>query len=353
MNIFEKYNLNVKNILLKLTDENWNQFFQKNKILTFEKNIQYQIKCPFHRDKSPSLGINTNYNTFNCFVCTDKRWTFCKWWKEENLGKWPFIYHFLKLFYNKYKNKELTNKELIELCWIKKEQEKEFLLEVLNWRKSFSKNKTKYKKTEALKKIEISELNQYKNSLSYITNRLSLKKDVEKVRINKTLEHFYIWYDKNKKILSIPIFQDWYLRWIYWRRKIPFEGTRYTNITSFPKTSIIYNYDEVIEKYEDVILVEGPLNAIRLWSLWYENVISLFWAKAFNEQIIKLNKFKNIYLWFDNDEAWHNWIKGIRKNINSKTNLFYVFDNDKTKVKDAYDLNKNEINELFQKFKNL
>ena len=358
MNIFEKYNIDIKKLLLNLKDENWNAFFSKKDIF-FAWKEQVQIKCPFHNDKSPSLGINLNRNFFNCFVCTDNKWKLKPNWKEEFLGKWSFLSHFFKLFYHEHQNKEFDQKELFKICNIKKEEEEEeFLKELFKWKKNYIKNwnnknnKSNYKKT--LCKLEISELNKYKNNLTYIKKRLNKFNDLTKERIDLTLNNFNIWYDSSKNILAIPVFQDWYLRWIYGRRKIEYNWLRYTNIESFPKTDIIYNYDSVIEKkYDTVILVEGPLNAIRLWALGYDNVISLFWAKAYDEQIKKLNIFKNIYVWFDNDEAWINWLKWIIKKTSKNVNIFSTFDENwnSKKVKDAYDLDKKEIKNLFWNFK--
>jgi len=355
MNILEKYNVDLKSILLKLTDKNWKKFFTSSWILkkySFSGTYwnQIQLKCPFHNDKSPSFGINKDLNRFNCFVCSDRKEKITKNWKEENIGKWSF-FHFLHLFYHFHKNSKITDQEIIKLLMIPKEKEKQFLIDLNSKFKSGENNwiQKKYKSQIKLEKNPINDLKQYnKSKNSYLDERLKIHWDTSKNKILETKKFFMIWYDDEKNILTIPIFQDWFLRGIYGRKKIAKDWLRYLNVLTFPKMKIIFNYDEVLEnKEKEVILVEWPLNAIKLWSLGYKNVISLFSAKAYPEQIEKLNKFEKIFAWFDNDEAWRNWIKLLKEKLNKKTFLYSVITD---KNKDAFDYNKEEIKKILSSF---
>ena len=331
--------MNVKKILLSLTNKEGIPFFNENEMMVLKNWNQIQIKCPFHNDKSPSLWINVKSNVYHCFACSNK--TENIHWKNVSIGRGSFFYHFLNLFYYKKLNKKLTKQELSSLLEIP-------INELDNFKNEMSEKVKPLEKTK-LKKIPISHLNSYKKDLpDFFIKRLSKFNDFSEDVIEKIKNHFTLM--KNEKDdLIIPIFKDWFLRWIYVRRKEEINGSRYHDLESFPKKTFLYNLDEVLDfKFENVILVEWPLNAIKLWGLGYKNVISWFSANLWKEQILELKNFKNIIIWFDNDNAWINWKKEIMKElkwIKGRPKLWHISTPDS---KDAYDYNKDEIKNLIE-----
>jgi len=66
------------------------------------------------------------------------------------------------------------------------------------------------------KKIRIEELKKYiNNDSSYIYDRINKFKDLSDKRIKETIIFFYLGYDKVNLSITIPIFQDYYLKGIY------------------------------------------------------------------------------------------------------------------------------------------
>jgi hypothetical protein len=44
----------------------WSQYFQNSKVLN---NGEWQVHCPFHEDKNPSMTVNPNTGLFKCHGC--------------------------------------------------------------------------------------------------------------------------------------------------------------------------------------------------------------------------------------------------------------------------------------------
>ena len=247
------------------------------------------------------------------------------------------------MFFLKILNKNLSDTELIELLEISKEKKDNFLKELKEKKDNFKVSKefnNNFQKEETLNKLEIDILTKYKdNENLYFYERINKFNDFTIEEINKAIDFYNLGWDKEKEILTIPIFQNWYLIWIYGRYKIPFNNFRYLSLEKFPKSKVVFNLDEV-ENFNEVILVEGPLNAIKLWMLWYKNVISLFWAWIYKNQIEQIKKFEKITVWFDKDESWTNWIKEIKNKM--KWSKIIELQTEK----DALELSKVEINNL-------
>jgi DNA primase len=62
--------ITAEQICRRLTPEQYYQRYLKNTIRTSSKWVA--IRCPFHDDRKPSLGINTESGGFFCHACEAK-----------------------------------------------------------------------------------------------------------------------------------------------------------------------------------------------------------------------------------------------------------------------------------------
>lgn len=345
MNILEKFDINIEKIIKWLKDKNWNPFLEKKDIIVTKRWHQLQIKCPFHKDNSPSMWINKDKNVYNCFVCWPRYGESKVLDKNKSIWKWTFL-QFLKVYYEQVLDKFLSDEELSKVCEIKENEKQEFL-KLIHENKDVS-NFKKEKWEEKEKKLKFSILDEYKGDSSFLDWRLLQYNDISIERLEEVKE-FFLLKSLDDWTIVIPIIKDWNLVWLYWRRNQSDWKAKYYNIESFKKTNIIYNWDETINN-KSILLVEGPLNAIRLWSLGYQNVVSFFWALPYKEQIDLLKEKEKIFVWFDDDEAGNIWRKELRKWLPNTVEVFEL----KTEwKKDAFDFSKDEIKDLFTKFKKI
>lgn len=111
-------------------------------------------------------------------------------------------------------------------------------------------------------------------------------------------------------------------RWIDAPSNIP----KYTNTKDFPKKSTLYNYDN-IEDGHDIIVVESAMTAAYLMTLGY-SAIATFGASVQQEQIRLIKNLcsvgNRVILSFDNDEAGRNATKRVINQLKNTIPLFVV-----------------------------
>jgi replicative DNA helicase len=133
----------------------------------------------------------------------------------------------------------------------------------------------------------------------------------------KTIKHFKLGADWNS--ISIPIFdaQDNLVN--IRRRKNPKD----TN-PDMPKyyteswcRSILFNEYALSRNPMEVILTEWEFDAMMLWQAWLTNVVSVtLWAGYFSsEWADQFKNVKRVYIAFDNDRAWKEWLKKAYEHI--------------------------------------
>lgn len=355
MNHIEKYNIDVFKVLTHLPGLKTRVFYPPSSVVVSKKWKQYQVVCPFHEDKKPSLWINLEKNAYNCFVCSHRVWESKVIPKTKSIWKWTFI-QFVKVFYEQVLWKEVSNLELLDLFEVKEEQQKEFLKDMsyYNSTNTWSSTKSYVKKETTLEQnLPYNILEKYygKND-TYLKSRLLWKNDITEQQYKDTLEHFLLWTTEKWDIV-IPIIQNYKLYGTYVRRNVEkwkevFWEWKYFIIETFKKTNKIFNWD-FVSKYDSIILVEGPLNAIRLWSLWYKNVVSSFWALLNPEQLEQLKTKKNILVWYDSDTAGDQGIQDLLQ-IKWDVKIYKASTEWKT---DAYDYTKKEIEEILKQIKKI
>jgi len=124
-------------------------------------------------------------------------------------------------------------------------------------------------------------------------------------------------------------------RWINAPSNIP----KYTNTKDFPKKSTLYNYDNV-EDDHDIVVVESAITVAYLATLGY-SAIATFGASVQQEQIRLIKNIcsvgNKIILSFDNDEAGRNATKKVVNQLKNTVPLFVV---------DPPDQDKGDLNDL-------
>lgn len=146
----------------------------------------------------------------------------------------------------------------------------------------------------------------------------------------ETVEHFKLKYDPERHrikgdknytapALVIPHYFDGKLvgfqeRWLADDR--PKWVPKYTNSDDFPKSTTLYDWDNVREEAQGlpVIVVESAMTRIRLWELGYAGVAT-FGASITDEQVRLLRALRGgVILSFDNDPDYLNkkgqWVMG-------------------------------------------
>jgi len=347
--ILKKYNINVLEVLKSLRNIDHWFFFNHKDIIESKKWIQYQVRCPFHDDGSPSMWINTEYNSYNCFVCRERVWESKYLSKDKSIWHWNFI-QFLKVFYEFILKKEVTSKEIADLVKIRSEERNKFISEIERKQSFTWRTIKKYIKAKEENNLRYTLLDDIKYNWKedYLKSRLLKYNDISNKDYEETKKHFLLHFLEDWSII-FPVIKNYKFIWIYWRKNQKETSWKYFNLISFKKTNIIYNWDFVREN-ETILLVEGPLNAIRLWSLWYKNVVSFFWAIPYRSQLELLKEKMKIFIWFDNDKSWQEWIKKIREELDQVVEIYNLKSNEK---KDSFDYSKEEIKKLFSNFKRI
>lgn len=280
-----------------------------------QKGKNYFGVCPFHEDHSPSMSVSESKQIYKCFSC----------------GAAGNVFTFV----SDYENVSFIEavKIVAEKCGL-----------------TFKGIKTKNIKVEANKlEYEIMDLalKFYQNNLNtkegllaknYLNER-SLKEDAIKsfdlglaLETNNTLANLLIskGYDINTLInLGLVNKKDEFINDIFKSRImfpihnldgkcVGFTGRIYTTSDQakymnskesviFKKGSILFNYHRAkneIKRKKEVIIVEGNMDAIRMYTNGIKNVIALMGTSLTDEQVSIIKNLRaKVILMFDNDSA--------------------------------------------------
>jgi DNA primase len=220
-------------------------------------------KCPLHKDKTPSLSINIEKNRYNCFSCGDKG-TIKKLLSYFGIGSYnaPDVDELEKL---------LTD-------------ESESIIEQDSYR------------------ADECELINYRYFHPYLKNR-GLSREF--ILANK------IGFDKKEARVTIPI----YFNGTYYgcaKRTVIDETPKITYNYGMPKNKIVYQPLTNTGETEYLIVVEGPIDALKASYLNQDSVAILGChpSKAQIDHITKIANGRTIILALDNDAPGK---KGIEK----------------------------------------
>jgi DNA primase len=234
-------------------------------------------RCPFHDDSNPSFSININptsnkYGLYHCFACGG-----------GNIINMVFQIKGFDSYDESEKWVESNYFNILDDEW-----DKEELLSRVTEEEPPRKNIS----GKELPFYEISHANR-KHPWMY-----------NQGLVDEAIEHFMITYDDKQDGIIFPHMVNNQI--VGWQTR-DLTGTKrakYINTLDFPKGSTLYHLDcKCNEDTDYIIVVESPKTAAIMWGVGYHNVVATFGASITEEQMSLLWDYKNIFLWFDNDEA--------------------------------------------------
>jgi DNA primase len=267
--------------------------------------------CPFHDDHNPSLSVSPEKQIYTCFVCGESGNVFTFVEKYENV-EFPEAVKIVadKIGYNlKYDTKsERPNKRAYELLNL---ANKYFI-------NNLSSSPGKEAKDYLIKKRLLSEdiINEFGIGLALPDNKLN-KLLLSKGYNEKEIVDFSLaskgdeLLDLFRNRITFPINNDKGDVVAFSARIFHDEDTsKYINSREsviFKKGNILYNYDKCkteASKKHEVILVEGQIDAIRVYSSGLKNVCATMGTALTKEHISLLKKLNaKVILCMDNDAA--------------------------------------------------
>jgi DNA primase len=249
----------------------------------FSQNGEWiNCSCPFHQDKNPSFGMHSKTKIWNCFSgCGggDAISFIQKARDTSRLEAIRKIYEFAaNVFEDEDYDPERLQKKIKSLLVIEKELE--------------------------LPEYNPSIIEQWRYIHPYMMNR-----GFTEPRI---YHNFKCGYSREHDRLTFPIFFLDRLVGVQGRR-VDNQKPKYMPIPGyeFKQGKLIFN---LCPEYDRVLIVEGILDCIRMWSYGALNTVSIFSSHMSDEQAkIILDNFNEVVLWLDRDEAG---TKGILNAIN-------------------------------------
>ena len=279
-----------------------------------KKGKNYWAVCPFHDDHSPSMSISSDRQMYKCFTC------------GEGGDVFRFIQNYEKISYAEAVNKVAKKLGInFKIENTKKNTDTKFheqyeIYDISNkyyqnnLNTSLGKIARNYLKTrtisdDVIKQFQIglslndNKLCQLLNSKGY-SDDLLVKSGIAAKNDNRV-------YDIYRNRIMFPL-------WDINGKTIGFSGRRYeendqskyintmeTDI--FKKGSLLYNYHNAREhviKEGKIIITEGFMDVIRLYTIGVYNVVATMGTAVTNEQVNLISKIsKNVILMFDGDAA--------------------------------------------------
>ncbi|MBQ1496432.1 MAG: DNA primase [Bacilli bacterium] len=279
-----------------------------------KKGKNYAAKCPFHDDHNPSMFVSEEKQIYKCFVCGESGRVFDFVQKYEKISFYEAV-------------KKVADKVGINInidTTVKSNDNKySDQYEIYNLSNKYYQNNLNTslgkiaKNYLSSRSINDDIIKHFEIGLSLGDNKLStllLNKNYSKnllVRSGIAVASNNNIYDKYRDRIMFPL-------WDINGKTIGFSGriyegndqSKYINTMEtdiFKKGSLLYNYHNAREhvlKEDKLIIVEGFMDVIRLYTIGVYNVVASMGTAITNEQISLINKLtKNIVLMFDGDKA--------------------------------------------------
>lgn len=279
-----------------------------------KKGKNYFGICPFHDDHNPSMSVSNEKEMYKCFVC----------------GAAGNVFNFVKDY--KHISYYDAVKEVADKAGIKVDIETRKpiindkyndLYQIYDISNKFYQNNLNTSLGKIAKKyledrhIDDDIIKKFQIGLSFNDNKLT-KLLVSKGYTENTIVNSGIGVMFNNNINDIYKDRIMFPLWDITGKTIGFSGRIYEgNDTSkyintketdiFKKGSLLYNYDNarksILDK-DEVIIVEGFMDVIRLYTIGIENVIASMGTAITKEQVKLIRKLtNNVVLMFDGDKA--------------------------------------------------
>ena len=273
------------------------------------KGKNYFGVCPFHDDHSPSMSVSREKQIYRCFTCGASGNVLTFVMNYENIGFVDAL-------------KKLGDKVGIHLDIKSSQKDSKYseFYDIYKLSTNFYKNNLNSPLGEEARKY----LNSRKITEDMIKTfdiGLSLNDSLSKMLVKK--------YD-SKKLIDIGLsheyngkIADLFLNRIMFPIKdlfgnvVAYSGRKYDNSDApkyintketviFKKGNVLYNYfdaKEEIRRKKEIIICEGFMEVIRLYSIGVKNVVALMGTSFTSDQLEVIKKLKvNVVLNLDNDD---------------------------------------------------
>ena len=277
-----------------------------------QKGRNYFGVCPFHDDHNPSMSVSPEKQMFKCFVCGTSGNVFNFVMDYEKVS----YYEAVKIVANKIgitvevDNINISEKKspLYDIYDISNKYYQNYL-NTLSGKIAKNYLKDRSITEDMIKHFQIG-LSPTDNSLT----KLLINKKIEKEDILKS----GISYKNENNIFDIYRNRIMFPLWDLNGQVVGFSGriyddsdtSKYINTMEtdiFKKGKLLYNYHNAKEsarKEKSVIVVEGFMDVIRLYSIGVNNVVATMGTAITKEQASLIRKLSsNIILMFDGDDA--------------------------------------------------
>lgn len=231
---------------------------------------EYRARCPLHQDTNPSFSLNIQTGMYNCFA---------------GCGGGEFV-------------------RLVELVLDCSPQEAHDWIKANG--RGTSVEQLGKQLAEALGQTPIGATNYlsplyWKEVYELTTNQIMPMWFLQRGFTWHTVNFWGLHYDNIGDAIIIPVYWDDELVGTI-TRNTNSHLPKYQNSPNLPKSKILFG--EISETKDEIIIVEGVLDALWLWQLGY-NVVSILGSHLSGEQvdILKGYRFGEIVLALDNDEA--------------------------------------------------
>lgn len=280
------------------------------------KGKNYFGVCPFHNDHSPSMSVSPDKQIYKCFTC----------------GATGNVFTFVENYLN------ISFAEAVETV----ARSVGISIQISDTKKKDNKYKNEYELMDFVLRYYQNNLNTEvgKKAITYLNERGMSEDTIKDFSIGLSLDKNSLYHLLNQKGYKDDLLVDLGLvskkeNEIYdvFQNRIMFpihdlEGNalgftarcylseinpKYLNTREtflFKKGNILFNYHrakDAIRLSKQLIIVEGNMDAIRLYTSGVKNVIALMGTSLTREQIIALKKLRcQIILMLDNDDAGEN-----------------------------------------------
>ena len=278
-----------------------------------QRGKNYFGVCPFHDDHNPSMSVSKEKQMYKCFVCGAAGNVF------------NFVMDYEKISY--YEAVRIVANKIgidIDIGNIRQEKNKDSkLYEIYEFASKYYQN---YLKTSSGKiarnyltdrNIDDELVKQFQIGLSETDGKLTSLLQNKKISDEDILKSG-ISIEKNGKLVDIYNNRIMFPLWNIEGQVVGFSGrifegestSKYVNTMEteiFKKGDLLYNYHNAKEharKEKQVIVVEGFMDVIRLYSIGIKNVVATMGTAITPNQASLIRKLsQNIILMFDGDDA--------------------------------------------------